>query len=146
MAHITSPSPIIEVLVNEVHRSFPESERNKLAIHEAAIAGTTSEEDSHRARLCVKWVIGIARNQKRREQLKQRLHIWKNDWSAFGFAAADDMPGSRSHHRVGKAEFIEDVRIKWVENAVAAANRIGEEHGWEKSHWELLLTELIECK
>jgi hypothetical protein len=42
MAHITLPSPIIEVFVNEVHRSFPESERNKLAIHEAAIAGTTS--------------------------------------------------------------------------------------------------------
>jgi hypothetical protein len=53
MADVISPSPIVEVFVNEVHASFPESERDKLASYEDAIAETTSEGEPHRARLCV---------------------------------------------------------------------------------------------
>jgi hypothetical protein len=38
---------------------------------------------------------------------------------------------------------MEDVRIEWVENAVAVAKRLGEEDGWENSPWEDLLNDLI---
>ena len=44
MANVISPSPLIEVFINEVHRTFPESERRKIASYEEAIARTTSRE------------------------------------------------------------------------------------------------------
>jgi len=148
MANVISPSPLIEVFINEVHRTFPESERKKIASYEEAIGRTNSKGDAHRARLCVRWAIKMAndKNQKhpRWAQLKERHQIWKDDWAAFDFGLADAMPGSGTHHRVGKAEPIEDVRIKWVENAVAVAQRLGEEDGWEGSDWEALLSELID--
>jgi hypothetical protein len=58
MATSSSPSPIIEVFIREVHASFPDSEKEKLAAHETEIAATTSDEDPHRARLCAKWPYG----------------------------------------------------------------------------------------
>ena len=89
MANLISPSPVVEVFINEVHRTFPESERNKIASYEEAIANTTSAGDAHRARLCVKWAIKMAhdKNQKhpRWAQLKERHQIWKDDWAAFDF-------------------------------------------------------------
>jgi hypothetical protein len=65
MANPTSPSPIIEVFVREVHAAFPENESAKVVAHEAAIAKTTSEGDPHRARLCVKWAIKMADDRTR---------------------------------------------------------------------------------
>ena len=133
MPDVTSPSPIIEVFVLEVHATFPEIERNKLASYEDAIAKTTSEGDPHRARLCVKWAIRMADDKRQKhprwEQLKERHQIWKDDWFAFDFGVADATPWSGTHHVVGKAEPIEDVRIQWVDNAVAVARRLGEEDG-----------------
>ena len=150
MAKSTSPSPIIEVFVREVHASFPDDEKSKLAQHEEQIAQTTSDGDHHRARLCGRWAIRMAndKNQKhpRWEQLKERHQLWKDEWFAFDFGVADAVPGSGTHHLVGKAEPLEDVRIEWVENAVAVAKRIGEEDGWENSPWEKLLTDLIDYK
>ena len=150
MANSISPSPIIEVFIREVHASFPDVESAKIAAHEEAIAGTTSDGDPHRARLCVKWAIKMAddKNQKhpRWAQLKERHQIWKDEWFAFDFGVADALPGSGTHHLVGKAEPIEDVRIEWAEDAVAVAKKLGEEDGWENSPWEALLTELIEYK
>jgi hypothetical protein len=147
MAKSTSPSPIIEVFVREVHASFPESEKNKLASHGEEIAKTTSDGDPHRARLCARWAIKMAddKNQKhpRWEQLKERHQLWKDEWFAIDFGLGDALPGSGSHHVVGKAEPLEDVRIEWVENAVAVAKRLGEEDGWENSPWEELLEVLI---
>ena len=150
MANVSSPSPIIEVFVNAVHEGFPEDETAKLAPYKDAIAKTTSEGDPHRARLCVKWAIKMADDKShthpRWEQLKERHQIWKDEWFAFDFGVADAMPGSGTHHRVGKAEPIEDVRIQWVEDAVAVAKRLGEDDGWKNSPWEALLTELIDYK
>jgi hypothetical protein len=147
MVKSTSPSPIIEVFVREVHATFPDSETEKLATHAAEIAATTSDADPHRARLCAKWAIRMAndKNQKhpRWEQLKERHQMWKDEWFAVDFGLADALPGSGTHHLVGRAEPLEDVRIEWVENAVAVAKRLGEEDGWENSPWEGLLTELI---
>jgi hypothetical protein len=150
MATVSSPSPIIRVFVDAVQETFPEEEKAKLASHEDAIAATTSEGDPHRARLCVKWAIKMADDKSKKhprwEQLKERHQIWKDDWFAFDFGVADAMPGSGTHHRVGKAEPIEDVRIQLVNNAVAVAKRLGEDDGWDNSPWEALLTELIDYK
>jgi hypothetical protein len=145
-----SPSPLIEVFVNEARSSFPDDQSNKIASHETAIAQTTSEGDPHRARLCVKWAINMSddKNQQhpRWEQLKERLQIWKDEWFAFDFGVADALPYTGSHHIVGKAMPIEDVRIEWVQDAVAVARRLGEEDGWENSPWEALLVEMIDVK
>jgi hypothetical protein len=150
MAKSTSPSPIIEVFVREVHATFPDGETSKLASHEEAIAKTTSDGDPHRARLCAKWAIRMANDKNqahpRWEQLKERHQMWKDEWFAFDFGLADALPGSGSHHIVGKAEPLEDVRIEWVENAVAVAKHLGEEDGWASSPWEELLTELTDYK
>jgi hypothetical protein len=147
MAKSTSPSPIIAVFVREVHASFPDSEKNKLASHEAEIARTTSDEDPHRARLCARWAIKLANDKNQQHprwaQLKERHQLWKDEWFAIDFGLADALPGSGTHHLVGKAEPLEDVRIEWVENAVAVARRLGEEDGWENSPWEDLLQDLI---
>jgi hypothetical protein len=145
-----SPSPIITLFVNDVHSSFPEGEKKKVAAHEDAIAKTTSEGDHHRARLCARWAIKMAddKNSKhpRWEQLKERHQIWKDEVFGLEFGIADAVPGSGTDRVVGKAEPLEDVRIQWVENAVAIARRLGEDDGWENSPWEALLTELIDYK
>ena len=147
MTDVTSPSPILKVFVSAVQATFPEAESSKLAAYEDAIANTTSEGDPHRARLCVRWAIKMADDKRHKhprwEQLKERHQIWKDDWFAFDFGVADATPLSGTRHVVGKPEPIEDVRIQWVENAVAVAKRLGEEDGWENSPWEALLAEMI---
>jgi hypothetical protein len=150
MADPTSPSPVITLFVSEAHRSFPESEKQKLAAHEDAISKTTSDGDHHRARLCARWAIKMADDKHskhpRWEQLKERHQLWKDEAFALEFGVADAVPGSGTRRVVGKAEPLEDVRIEWVENAVAIAQRLGEDDGWENSPWEALLTELIDYK
>jgi hypothetical protein len=78
--------------------------------------------------------------------LKERHQIWKDEWFAFDFGVADALPGSGIHHVVGKSQPFEDVRIEWLEDAVAVAKKLGGEDGWQNSPWEALLTELIEYK
>jgi hypothetical protein len=150
MAVPTSPSPLIELFVNEVHASFPESETKKIASHADAIAKTTSDGDPHRARLCVRWAIKMAddRDSKhpRWQQLKERHQLWKDEWFALEFAAGDVIPISGTFDDVGLPEPLQDVRIQWVENVVAVAKRIGEDEGWDHSPWEALLTELIDYR
>jgi len=141
---------MIELFVNEVHSSFPESERAKIAAHEDAIAKTTSEGDPHRARLCAKWAINMADDKDSKhphwERLKERHQIWKEEWFAIEFAIGDAVPISGSFGVVGMPEPLGDVRIQWVENAVAVAKRIGEDDGWTHCPWEALLTELIDYR
>jgi len=150
MAELISPSPIIGVFVSEAHASFPESESGKLAAYGDAIAKTTSEGDHHRARLCVDWAIKMSddKDQKhpRWEQFKELHQIWKDTWFGIDFGLGDAVPLSGTHGAVGKAEPIEDVRIQWVENAVAVAKTLGEDDGWDHSPWEALLKELIAYK
>jgi hypothetical protein len=150
MANPISPSPLLEVFVNEARASLPKDESDKIAPHGAAIAQTTSQGDPHRARLCVKWAIEMADDHSQPHphwaQLKERLQIWKDDWFAFDFGVADALPGTGSHHVVGNAMPIEDVRIEWVQDAVAVAKRLGEDDGWENSPWESLLVDLIDVE
>jgi hypothetical protein len=148
MAAPTSPSPIIDLFVSKVHESFPESEKQKIASHEDAIAKTTSDGDHHRARLCAKWAIKMAAGRDSKhphwERLKERHQIWKDEWFAVEFGIGDADPIGGSFRVVGKPEPAEDVRIEWVDNAVAVAKKLGEEYGWENSPWEALLTEMID--
>jgi hypothetical protein len=150
MADAISPSPIIKLFVNEVHATFPESESSKIAGHEDSIAKSTSDGDHHRARMCLRWAIKMADDKKqehpRWQQLKERHQIWKDEAFALEFGVADATYGSGTHHEVGKAEPLEDVRIEWVENAVRVARVLGEEDGWENSPWEALLVALIDFK
>lgn len=149
MATTTSPSPIIGVFVNEIEESFPESETRKLASHAEAIEKTTSDGDHHRARLCARWAIQMAAGKDSQhphwDRLKERHQLWKDEWFGLEFGIGDAVPAG-SQGVVGKAEPLEDVRIQWVENAVAVAKRLGEEDGWQNSPWEALLVELIEYK
>jgi hypothetical protein len=150
MATSTSPSPLIDLFVRQVRESFPESEKGKIAAHEDAIAGTTSDGDHHRARLCAKWAIEMAVDKSSAhphwDRLKERHQIWKDEWFGLEFGLGDALPGTGSYEVVGRPEPLQDVRILWVENAVAVAKMLGEEDGWENSPWEALLTELIEYK
>jgi hypothetical protein len=150
MANPTSPSPILEVFVKEVHASFPKDESDKIASHSDAIAHTTSDSDPHRARLCVKWAIKMSDDKQQKhprwEQLRERHQLWKDEWLAFDFGLADAIPYSGSHDIAGKAMPLEDVRIMWVEDAVAVAKQLGEDDGWDNSPWESLLTDLIACQ
>jgi hypothetical protein len=147
MGTSTSPSPIVSLLVNEVEESFPEAEKDKIASHADAIARTTSDADHHRARLCARWAIEMSAGKDSKhphwQHLKERHQIWKDEWFGLEFGLADAIPGTFASQVVGKAEPVEDVRIQWVENAVAVAKRLGEEDGWENSPWEALLVELI---
>jgi hypothetical protein len=150
MAQVSSPSSIIELFVNAAHQAFPEAEKAKLAAYGDAIATTTSQGDHHRARLCARWAITMAadKNQThpRWEQLKERHQMWKDEFFGLEFGVADATPSSGTHRLVGKAEPLEDVRIQWVDNAVAVAERLGEDDGWEHSPWQALLQELIDYK
>jgi hypothetical protein len=148
MANVSSPSPIIELFVNAAHQTFPEAEKIKLAAYNDAIATTTSQGDHHRARLCARWAITMAddenRTHPRWEQLKERHQMWKDEFFGLEFGLADATPFSGTHGLVGKAEPLEDVRIQWVNNAVAVAERLGDDDGWDHSPWQALLQELID--
>jgi hypothetical protein len=150
MANVSSPSAIIEVFVKAARATFPDAERAKLATYDDAIAKTTSQADHHRARLCARWAIKMAddknQNHPRWEQLKERHQMWKDEFFGLEFGVADATPFSGTHGLVGKAEPLEDVRIQWVDNAVAIAERLGEDDGWQNSPWQALLEELIDYK
>jgi hypothetical protein len=144
MAHPTSPSPILGCFIRAVERDFPDQEKAKIAAHQAAIDATTSDGDAQRARHCAVWAIRKAddksRNYPRWEELKELHKIWIDTWFGFDFGVHDALPHD---HIVGKPEPLEDVKIQWVENAVAVAKGLGEEDGWDQSPWEALLVELI---
>jgi hypothetical protein len=150
MASPKSPSPVIELFVDEVASSFPESEKKKVAAHDDAIAKTTSDGDPHRAHLCAKWAIKMAADKDSKhplwERLKERHQVWKDEWFAVEFAVGDAVPISGSFEVVGRPAPLLDIWIEWVKNAVAIAKRLGEDDGWENSPWEALLTEMIEYR
>ena len=137
MAETQSPSPIILCFVRAVQRDFPEVEQEKLKSHEAAIQQTTSKGDSHRARRCAEWAIEMSddkdQSHPRWKELRELHEIWKDIWFGTEF----------SWFAGGHLGPLEDIKIQWTEDAVAVANALGEEDGWDHSPWEALLVELI---
>jgi hypothetical protein len=142
MSKLVSPSPIIESFVENVREAFPAAEVLKLERFSVGIGSTTSAADPHRARRCVEWAIEMAddRNQShpRWREFKELHQSWKDAWFALEFGVIG--PQGAGHHPV------EDIRIQWVENAVAVAKGLGEEDGWNNSPWEELLEGLIEME
>ncbi len=139
MSHTVSPSPMIECFVRNAKEQFPADERDKLQRFEGAIAGTTSKADGHRARRCAEWAMELAddksQSHPRWKQVKELHKEWRDAW--FGLAMGTITPQG------AKATPREDTHILWVEDAVAVAQRIGEEDGWDHAPWEALLEELI---
>jgi hypothetical protein len=141
MPSLQTPSPLLGTFVRSARKSFPSGQSALLDGHAEAIGRTTSEPDHRRARHCALWAIEKAddRNQAhpRWHEIKELHQIWKDTW--FGVEFGWTGPA-------GHLEPLEDVRIQWVENAVAVAARLGEEDGWDKSPWEALLVDLIEME
>ena len=139
MTDVESPSPIIESFVRAVERNFPEEERRKLAPHEEAIAQTTSKGDTHRAWRCLEWALTKADDKSSTHPRWKELHelhqVLKDTWFAVDFGVF-----SRA---AGRGEPLQDVKIEWTEHAVAVAQALGEEEGWDHSPWEDLLVELV---
>ncbi len=139
MSKTVSPSPMIQCFVRNAKEVFPAEEQEKLKRFEGAIAGTTSNADAHRARRCAEWAMELAgdksQSHPRWREVKELHKEWHDAW--FGLAMGTITPqGSKFTPR-------EDIHILWVEDAVAVAEKIGEEDGWENSPWEALLDELI---
>lgn len=73
------------------------------------------------------------RSHPRWREIKELHQIWKDVWFGTEFSWF-----SGAH--LGA---LEDIRIQWTEDAVAVAQALGDEDGWENSSWEGLLVELI---
>jgi len=139
MSPTLSPSPMIECFVRNVLEEFPPAESAKVDGRAQAIEATTSEHDAARARRCAHWAFEMAddknRSHPRWKQICELHQEWKDTWFGVEFGVMGDQGAT---HHPG-----EDVRIQWVEDAVAVAKTLGEEDGWDKSPWEALLDELI---
>jgi hypothetical protein len=131
---------MLETFVRAVQRDFPPEEQEKLAAHEAAVAGTTDREDARRARHCALWAIRLADDKAaahpRWAELRELHQVWKDVWFGIEFGRSKAAGPGPNHP-------LKDVEIEWVVDAVAVAQLIGEEHGWAHSPWEDLLVELI---
>ena len=147
MAKSTSPSPIIEVFVREVHASFPDSEKSKLATHERDCQDDL-RRDPHRAVSAPKWAIRMAddKSQKhpRWEQLKERHQMWKDEWFAVRFRSGatrspEAAPTTSSVRRSRwKTYGSSGSRTRWPWPNDSGRRTDGE------LPWEELLTELID--
>ena len=139
MSKLISPSPIIESFIENVRETFPPTEISKLQRFEDEIGSTSSKVDPHRARRCVEWAIEKADDKKqshpRWREFKELHKEWKDTWFALEFGVIGRQGAGHDP--------VEDIRIQWVENAVAVAKTLGEEDGWEHSPWEELLSQLI---
>jgi hypothetical protein len=138
MPPAATPSPLLGTFVRSAQRSFPSAQQAVLDTYSAAISHTTATKDPERARHCALWAIEKAadrnQNHPRWREIKELHQIWKDAW----FGAEFGVFGAAGH-----LDPLDDIRIQWVEDAVAVATKLGEEDGWDKSPWEPLLQELL---
>jgi hypothetical protein len=139
MSATVSPSPIIECFLRELEPGLPADQRSKLSSHEEGISRTTSDVDHARAHRCALWAIEAADDKDashpRWTQVKELHKLWKDTMFGAEFGLA--MPSS---------SVSEDVRTQWAENAADVVKKLADENGWENSHWEELLTDLIDLE
>lgn len=132
-----SPSHVIEMFVREVRETLPETQSQKLAAHESAIAGTTSHHDGERAVHCARWAIAVAADRDLAHpewsRIKELHSVWRDVTWGAGFAAMEHGGGGP----------LRDIEVEWVEDAVQVAKFVGEAEGWDHAPWEDLLVELI---
>ena len=140
MSESLSPSPMLELFVRNVQEQFPKVEADKVDHYGDAIAKSTSDADSKRARRCFHWAFEMAddksQSHPRWREMKELHQEWKDTWFGLEFGLTGNQ-GVKRHPD-------EDVHIQWVEDAVLVAKALGEEDGWDKSPWEQLLGELVE--
>jgi len=122
---------------DELEKVLPEPEYEKLVLHDAQIAKTTSRGDFHRCFRCAEWVVELTSAPEHSHlrhlgrELEAVVHeLHDTDW-AVEFGAAT--PG----------RIITDVELTWVDDAVKAATAAAEVSGWGAVPWEQLLIELI---
>jgi hypothetical protein len=139
MTDYLSPSPVIDCFVRNFKDFLPDDQKAKLEKYDTAIAATTSEADEARALRCAKWAVEAASDKSashpRWKEIKEAHKLWNDTW--FGAEFGLMTPQSAIE---------DDVRIQWTENAADVIRKLAEEDGWERSHWEDLLTELIDLK
>ena len=139
MSKTLTPSPMLELFVRNVREQFPADEAGKVDQFTDAIAKSTSEADSKRARRSFHWAYALAddKNQShpRWREIKELHQEWKDTWFGLEFGLTGNQGVKRDPG--------EDMHIQWVEDAVAVAREVGEEDGWDKSPWEELLSELV---
>jgi hypothetical protein len=139
MSTPVSPSPVIETFVSKFKDFLPDDQKSKLQTHESAIAATTSEGDESRALRCAIWAMKTASNKSdshpRWKEVKDVHKIWKEtlfdaEWGL-----------TTRHSSIG-----DEVRTGWIQSATDVIRYSGEDDGWQNSHWEELLVELINLK
>jgi hypothetical protein len=145
MTEPVSPSPIIETFLRGFEVWLPEDQKAKLKEHKGAIADTTSEGDHARALRCAKWAVEVADDKDathpRWKQVKEAHKIWKDSMFDAEFGKAMQKNPALKGIGIG-----DDVRTGWAQDAADVIRKLAEEDGWEKSHWEELLVELINLK
>ena len=143
MADPVSPSPALGTFTRAVEEQFPAEQRSRLAAHQEAISHTTDHHDGRRARHCALWAIRLAddkdQSHPRWRAIKELHQVWKDFWFAVDFGVMTPVAGNRGHPG-------QDVRIQWIEDAVAVAKNVGETDGWDHAPWEDLLVSLIEME
>jgi hypothetical protein len=139
MSKILIPSPMLELFIRNVQEQFPKEEADKVDPFTEAIAKSTSEADSKRARRCFHWAFEMAddksQSHPRWRGIKELHQEWKDTWFGLEFGLTGNQ-GVKRHPD-------EDMHIQWVEDAVLVAKTLGEDDGWDKSPWEGLLQELV---
>ena len=138
-SEVTSPSPIIEYLVEQLDLVLPEADKARLAGYADAVARSTHHGDLHRAWRCAGWAVDLAERSAHSHlgevthALKEKHKLWKDSWfgAEFGIMKADGVGPGR------------DIEIQWVDDAAAIAASVGRESGWDSVPWEALLTELL---
>jgi hypothetical protein len=138
-SEVTSPSPIIAYLVEQLDLVLPEADKARLARHADAVAQSTHHGDLHRAWHCAGWAVDLAERSATSHLgevthvLKEAHKLWKDSWfgAEFGIMKADGVGPGR------------DIEIQWVDDAAAIAASVGRESGWDTVPWENLLTELL---
>ena len=141
MSQPITPSPMLGIFVGNIRENFPATETKKLTQFEAAIAKTSSAADKNRAHRCLVWAVEKANDKSQSHPRWRAIHElhqeWKDTWLGveMGF-----FPHGGPHTP------LEDIHIRWIEDAAQVAQTLGEEDGWDHSPWEELLQQLIDME
>jgi hypothetical protein len=145
MTDSISPSPIIESFLRSFKDFLPDDQKAKLESHRDAIAATTSDADHVRAHHCAVWAIEAANDKNashpRWKEVRELHQLWKDTWLGAEFSL-----GGFAGQVPVRSSIGDDVRTQWTEDAADVIRKLAEEDGWENSHWEDLLVELINMK
>jgi hypothetical protein len=143
-SELTSPSPILAYLVEQLALYLPEASKKTLGVYDDAIARTTHHGDLHRAWQCAGWAVDLAERSgqshvgRMAHELKEVHKLWKDSWFGAEFGILGKLG-----HGVGPGE---DIEIQWVDDSVAIAKAVSETSGWDSVPWQELLTSLLDVE